>query len=195
MIWIKYKIVQSVIDGEPVLVNKKVGYSDKNIAIAEKEAYDGYEIVEDNESFDKKPLGIEFGGTGAKNTTDALKNLANGATVITNKNISNYASLGVVREFEFYDSQTPRRTYTTTSNAAKFYIVTLAVEGLTHTVVCDYMHIQRCKEAGSDVFYEVAKSSNGAGLSLRVSLNNGKVTFAFGDELSQNWIDHITGYF
>lgn len=75
MKWIKYQIVQSTIGEETILVNKKVGYNEENLAIAESEAYNGYEIVEDAESFDKEPLAIELGGTNAKNGSDALKNL------------------------------------------------------------------------------------------------------------------------
>jgi hypothetical protein len=75
MKWIKYQVVQSTNGEEAVLANKKIGYSDENLAIAQKEAYDGYEIVEDTQSFEKEPLGIEFGGTGAKNAENARKNI------------------------------------------------------------------------------------------------------------------------
>lgn len=48
MRWIKYQIVQCIVEEEPVLVEKKVGYSEENIAIAEDEAYNGeYEVVDD----------------------------------------------------------------------------------------------------------------------------------------------------
>lgn len=76
MKWIKYQIVCGTNENnEDILLNKKVGYSDENLAIAEAEAYNGYEIIEDEESFDKEPLAIEFGGTKAKNAADARKNL------------------------------------------------------------------------------------------------------------------------
>lgn len=45
---IKYNVVQSTIGEEDILVCKKVGYSEANLAIAVKEAYDGYEIIEDD---------------------------------------------------------------------------------------------------------------------------------------------------
>lgn len=49
MRWIKYQIVQCVINDENVLVTKKVGYNDANIVIAQNEAYNGqYEIIEDD---------------------------------------------------------------------------------------------------------------------------------------------------
>lgn len=74
MRWIKYQIVQSTVGEEDVLVNKKIGYSEANIAIAEVEAYNGqYEIVEDEKSYDDKPLAVEFGGTGKTKGVDALK--------------------------------------------------------------------------------------------------------------------------
>ena len=73
MKWIKYQVVQCIIGEETVLINKKVGYNDKNLAIAQTEAYNGYQIIEDGESFDKEPIAIEFGGTGAK-TAEAARN-------------------------------------------------------------------------------------------------------------------------
>ena len=49
MKWIKYKIVQNVIDGENIYLEKKVGYNEANLAIAETEAYNAeYTIEEDN---------------------------------------------------------------------------------------------------------------------------------------------------
>ena len=66
MKWIEYKILQSVIGEQTILALKKVGYNDANLIIAQNEAYDGYTIVEDGQSYDKEPLAIEFGGTGAK---------------------------------------------------------------------------------------------------------------------------------
>ena len=75
MQWIKYQILQSVIGEESILVNKKVGYNEENLAIAEREAYDGYEIIDDEQSFEKEPMAIEFGGTGAKTAVDALSKL------------------------------------------------------------------------------------------------------------------------
>lgn len=75
MRWIKYQIVQSTIGEEDILINKKVGYNDENLAIAEKEAYDGYEIIDDEQSFEKEPLAIEFGGTNAKTPKKACENI------------------------------------------------------------------------------------------------------------------------
>lgn len=76
MKWIKYQIKQNLIDGQPILLEKKVGYNDANIAIAEREAYNGeYIIEEDSEAFDKKPLAIDFGGTGGKTAEEARNNL------------------------------------------------------------------------------------------------------------------------
>lgn len=49
MKWIKYQIVQCTLGQEDVLLDKKVGYSDANLAIAQNEAYQGqYEIFEDD---------------------------------------------------------------------------------------------------------------------------------------------------
>lgn len=76
MRWIKYQIVQCTVDEKDILATKKVEYSDANLAIAQGEAYNGeYTIVEDEKSFDKKPLGIEFGGTNGKSAEEARTNL------------------------------------------------------------------------------------------------------------------------
>lgn len=57
MKWIKYQIVQCTIGEEDVLLEKKVGYSEDNLAIAEEEAYNGeYEIVEDDK---QEPIPVE----------------------------------------------------------------------------------------------------------------------------------------
>ena len=48
MRWIKYQIVQSENDEGFVLVDKKIGYSEENLAIAESEAYGDVTIVNDS---------------------------------------------------------------------------------------------------------------------------------------------------
>lgn len=74
MKWIKYKIFQNVIDNLPVLIDKKVGHSEDNLTIAQKEAYNGeYTIEEDEQTFEKEPLAIEFGGTGQKDVKSIKK--------------------------------------------------------------------------------------------------------------------------
>lgn len=74
MKWIKYKIFQNVIDNLPVLIDKKVGHSEDNLAIAQKEAYNGeYTVEEDEQTFEKEPLAIEFGGTGQKDVKSIKK--------------------------------------------------------------------------------------------------------------------------
>lgn len=77
MKWIKYKILQSTIGEEVVLVNKKVGYNEENLAIAQKEAYDGYTIVDDEQPYESEPVPvpIELGGTGARDVETAKLNL------------------------------------------------------------------------------------------------------------------------
>lgn len=73
MKWIKYQILCN--DVESILVAKKVGYSEDNLAIAEKEAYDGYEIVEDEIDYEKEPLDIKHGGTSATSLLEAADKL------------------------------------------------------------------------------------------------------------------------
>lgn len=74
MKWIKYKILCN--ENANILIDKKIGYSEANIAIAEAEAYNGeYIIEEDDKALKEEPLAIEFGGTSASNKDDALKNL------------------------------------------------------------------------------------------------------------------------
>ena len=48
MKWLKYQVMQCAIGEETLLVNKKVGYNSENLAIAQSEAYNGYEIIEDD---------------------------------------------------------------------------------------------------------------------------------------------------
>ncbi len=75
MKWIKYQIAQEN-DEEIILLTKKVGYSEANLAIAGEEAYNGqYTIEEDGVSFEEKPLAVELGGTGAKNAQAARTNI------------------------------------------------------------------------------------------------------------------------
>lgn len=57
MQWIKYKIKQCTIGEEDVLVNKKVGYNEANLAIAQAEAYNGeYTIIEDETDYETESL-------------------------------------------------------------------------------------------------------------------------------------------
>lgn len=73
--WIKYQIVCN--EEEGIFLNKKLGYSDANLTIAQREAYNGvYEIIEDDKNIDKDPLAIELGGTGAKTAEEARKNIS-----------------------------------------------------------------------------------------------------------------------
>lgn len=71
MKWIKYKYVCNILNEgteneEVILLDKKIGYNEKNLAIAQAEAYNGeYEIITD-EAIDTEPLAVELGGTGAK---------------------------------------------------------------------------------------------------------------------------------
>lgn len=76
MQWIKYQILQNVTDEEEILIEKRVGYNEANLAIAQAEAYNGeYEVIEDWKPTPGKPLDIIFGGTGARSAEDALTNL------------------------------------------------------------------------------------------------------------------------
>lgn len=73
MKWINYKVLQSVTeDGDNIFVNKKVGYSEENIAIAQKEAYDGYVITEDDVVIEKDPLDVQ--GVRIKNVGEPVEN-------------------------------------------------------------------------------------------------------------------------
>lgn len=72
--WIKYKIVCNA--DKNILLDKKLEYTDSNIVIAQNEAYEGiFTIEEDERNLEKEPLGIKFGGTGAKTGAEACKNI------------------------------------------------------------------------------------------------------------------------
>lgn len=61
MKWIKYQIRQCVVGDVVILANKKIGYSEANLAIAEAEAYDGYQIFDDGKpepKFEKIPTKV-----------------------------------------------------------------------------------------------------------------------------------------
>ncbi len=73
MKWIKYQIVCNA--DKNILLNKKLEYTAANLAIAEDEAYDGYTIEEDSIVFEKQPLAIGLGGTGASSAEEARANL------------------------------------------------------------------------------------------------------------------------
>ena len=96
MKWIKYKVLQSEVNNEKVFVDKKIGYSDANLLIAQNEAYNGYTIEEDSEKFENKPVGIEHGGTGASTKAEALKNLGldKVPNVATNDQTPTYTEAG-----------------------------------------------------------------------------------------------------
>lgn len=71
MKWITYQIAQSTVGEEDILITKKVGYSEANLAIAEAEAYDGYTIEDDEKAFSTT---TEFPGD-ADMTGHKIKNL------------------------------------------------------------------------------------------------------------------------
>lgn len=81
MMWIKYQYVCNILNEgteneEVILLDKKIGYNEKNLAIAETEAYNGkYEIIEDDEVIETGLLKVELGGTGADNAETARANL------------------------------------------------------------------------------------------------------------------------
>lgn len=64
MKWIEYQVLQCKAGEMDILIDKKVGYSEANLAIAEREAHDGYVITEDDQSFPTDVIGI-FNGFGA----------------------------------------------------------------------------------------------------------------------------------
>lgn len=71
MKWIKYQIEQGEIDGEAILITKKVGHSEANLAIALEEAYNGeYEIIEDDTELPKNEFGLIFRGTNPLSSSD-----------------------------------------------------------------------------------------------------------------------------
>ena len=109
MQWIKYKIKQCTIGGEDVLINKKVGFSSANLAIAKTEAYNGeYEIIEDGKTYDKEPLPISLGGTGATTTEQARENL----------NVPSTTDLNTVQTTANNAASTAIVAQTTANNAA-----------------------------------------------------------------------------
>lgn len=57
MKWIKYKILQCIVDELPIFIEKKVGHSEENLTIAQSEAYNKeYTIEEDSEETFEAPF-------------------------------------------------------------------------------------------------------------------------------------------
>lgn len=95
MKWIKYQVVQCTVGEDDVLITKKIGYSDANLAIAQSEAYEGqYTIEEDGKTFQKTPVSIEDGGTGAGNAVDARTNLNIYSKIETDTKLSGKSETG-----------------------------------------------------------------------------------------------------
>lgn len=158
MKWIEYDYVCNSNLG--IVLQKKVEYNEVNLAIAEVEAYNGeYTIVEDEESVETFPLGIELGGTGATNVNDAFNNLVSDGAVTASKVADGAVST----------------TYTATIPASgwadngSYASQTIVVSGLlaTDTVIVDIV-IQTLtlankiavNEAWGNVFYVAAKSDS-----------------------------------
>lgn len=76
MQWIKYKVVCNVTD-EVILIDKKIGYSEENLVIAEEEAYNGeYTIEDDGKDYPKVtkfPDNIDMNGFKITNLRDGYE--------------------------------------------------------------------------------------------------------------------------
>lgn len=71
MKWIEYKIASG--ENRDILIDKRIGYNEVNLAIATAEAYNGeYEIINDEEEGEVKPLSPELGGTGEKSIEEFI---------------------------------------------------------------------------------------------------------------------------
>lgn len=97
MKWIKYQFICN--ENDNILLTKRIGYSEENLAIAEKEAYNGqYIIEEDTAEMEIEPLGVELGGTGAKTLDEVKRNL--GIVGLVDKGL-------LTHEFASADESTP----------------------------------------------------------------------------------------
>lgn len=85
MKWIVYQLLQSTIEDGTILINKKVGYSDANLVIAESEAHNGeYAIEEDENVFDKKlPASLDANGKVEARQTSSAINVQTASYVLT----------------------------------------------------------------------------------------------------------------
>lgn len=86
-----YELMQCIdSDGNPVLSSVELVYSDANLAIAEKEAYNGYTVEDDGQpgSSDIAPWNITAGEYITVNGTlyKATANIPNGEPIITGQN-------------------------------------------------------------------------------------------------------------
>ena len=139
MKWIRYEVMQSINGEEPILITKRIPYNSKNLAIALNEAYDGHSIVEDSESFNKEPLGIPFGGTGADTAKKAIESLGIypvGSVVITSTSDNPKNNFGGTWEcfdkhlaYKTFDSSKAADDIWTQSSAVKHSYVFAVVEG------------------------------------------------------------------
>ena len=57
--WIKYKYICNVVDGKEILLEKRITYSEENLAIAEAEAYNGEYTIEEDAEFNFEPPTVQ----------------------------------------------------------------------------------------------------------------------------------------
>ncbi len=94
--WIKYRILCG-----NFILDKRIGYNEKNLAIAKKEAYGGsnaYEIISSNESY--KPIG-SVAKTLLWDNSNQLGQYA--ANTISIDNLNNYDGIEIVYIAGYYD--------------------------------------------------------------------------------------------
>lgn len=133
---------------------------------------------------------------GVREDAAAAQRTADGAMAKASNHTHNY-SLGMVREFETGAAlfNNPAKTYTTTGNLAKFYIISVAIDDLPRTVVLDYMAIQLNAQLGAALSVYIDKNSDGESIFLLASLNGNTVTFKLSSNGLHDRLDHIAGYY
>lgn len=185
MKWITYQIAQSTVGEEDILITKKVGYSEANLAIAEAEAYDGYTIEDDEKAFSTT---TEFPGD-ADMTGHKIKNLGEPT------DDSDAATLGKTKELiSSVENDVAVIDYAVGSpskNLLNHTAKTETVNGVNITVNADGSITFAGTFTGTDVYYhQIYRNADGS----NKTIGKGKYIVSGGVEEFGFFVKHGTNF-